>query len=63
MWRTSGTQLTGEGKTKWTGTVALAYALVYALVRMEDYALLVGSGLLFVMLALLMKFTGRINRE
>ena len=44
-------------------TVALAYALVYALVRMEDYALLVGSGLLFVMLALLMKFTGRINRE
>ena len=28
-----------------------------------DYALLVGSGLLFVMLALLMKFTGRINRE
>ena len=44
-------------------TVALAYALVYALVRMEDYALLVGSGILFVMLALLMKFTGHINRE
>ena len=44
-------------------TVALAYALIYALVRMEDYALLVGSGILFVMLALLMKFTGHINRE
>ena len=44
-------------------TVALAYALVFALVRMEDYALLVGSGILFVMLALLMKFTGHINRE
>ena len=44
-------------------TVALAYALVYALVRLEDYALLVGSGILFAMLAMLMKFTGHLNRE
>ena len=44
-------------------TVALAYALVYALVSMEDYALLVGSAVLFIMLALLMKFTSRLNRE
>ena len=44
-------------------TVALSYALIYALVRMEDYALLAGSAILFVMLAVLMKFTGRINRQ
>jgi len=43
--------------------VALAYALIYTLVRMEDYALLAGSLILLVMLVLMMKFTGRINAK
>jgi len=45
------------------GVVALAYALIYLLVRMEDYALLAGSAVLLVLLALVMKFTGHMNRK
>lgn len=45
------------------GVTAFAYALIYVLVGMEDYALLAGSIVLFVLLAAIMKFTGRINRE
>ncbi len=42
---------------------ALAYALIYTLTRMEDYALLAGSIILLLLLALLMKLTGHLNRQ
>ena len=46
------------------GTAVLAsYAVIFVLLRMEDYALLAGTLLVFVLLAILMGMTGRINQQ
>lgn len=45
------------------GIMLLAYILIFVLIRLEDYALLVGSCILLVLLAVLMKCTGHLNRE
>lgn len=45
------------------GVTAVAYALVFVILRLEDYALLAGSGVLLVIMIVLMAFTGRLNRE
>ena len=41
--------------------LAALYGLLYVLLGSEDYALLMGSGLLFAMLALFMLITRRID--
>ena len=41
---------------------AIAYAAIYVILQLEDYALLTGSILLFILLTVLMYFTGKINR-
>ena len=43
--------------------VALSYGAIYVILQLEDYALLAGSVILFVLLAVLMTFTGKINRQ
>ena len=43
--------------------VAASYAAIYVILQLEDYALLAGSVILFVLLAVLMTFTGKINRQ
>ncbi|OGV51545.1 MAG: hypothetical protein A2017_01880 [Lentisphaerae bacterium GWF2_44_16] len=43
--------------------MTLAYALLYLVLQMEDYALLAGSICFFVLLAVLMFFTRGINRK
>lgn len=43
------------------GIVAVLYAMLYTLLQMEDYALLVGSVMLFVALASAMYLTRRVN--
>lgn len=43
--------------------VAASYAAVYVILQLEDYALLTGAAILFVLLAVLMAFTGKINRQ
>ncbi len=43
--------------------VMLSYAVIFVLLRMEDYALLAGTLLMFVLLAILMGMTGRINQQ
>ena len=46
------------------GTAVMAsYAVIFVLLRMEDYALLAGTMLVFVLLAILMGMTGRINQQ
>jgi inner membrane protein len=44
-------------------SVGLSYAAIYVILRLEDYALLAGSGILFVLMVVLMTFTGKINRQ
>jgi inner membrane protein len=41
--------------------LAALYGLLYALLRSEDYALLVGAGLLFAALATVMALTRRVD--
>ena len=43
--------------------VALAYIVSYVLVQMETYALLSGSLILFVVLAVVMYFTRNLNKK
>ena len=43
--------------------VATSYAAIYVILQLEDYALLAGSIILFILLAVLMTFTGKINRQ
>ena len=43
--------------------VALSYAAIYVILRLEDYALLAGSAILFILMTILMAFTGKINRQ
>ena len=43
------------------GALTVLYGYLYLLLRLEDYALLAGSVGLFVMLALLMFLTRRVN--
>ena len=45
------------------GAVAISYAAIYVILQLEDYALLAGSVILFILLAVLMTFTGKINRQ
>ena len=40
-----------------------AYAAIYVILQLEDYALLAGSIILFILLTVLMSFTGKINRQ
>lgn len=42
--------------------ITLAYALVFVILRLQDYALLAGTAVMFVLLALLMAFTGKLNQ-
>lgn len=42
---------------------ALAYGAIYVILQLEDYALLAGSGLCVVLLAVVMGFTGKLNRR
>lgn len=42
--------------------VLLAYAVIFVLLRLEDYALLAGTLVMLALLAILMAMTGRINR-
>lgn len=44
------------------GVMALTYILLYFMLQLEDYALLTGSIVLFLLLALVMILTGNINR-
>jgi len=46
-----------------SGAVLLSYAAIYVILQLEDYALLAGAVILFVLLAVLMTFTGKINRQ
>jgi inner membrane protein len=58
----SGFALGGAGQGVFLGVaVAALYAFLYLLLRLEDYALLAGSVGLFVMLAVLMLATRRVN--
>ena len=43
--------------------VALSYGAIYVILQLEDYALLAGAVILFILLAVLMTFTGKINRQ
>ncbi len=46
------------------GTAVMAsYAVIFVLLRMEDYALLAGALLMLVLLAILMGMTGRMNQQ
>ncbi|NMD87589.1 cell envelope integrity protein CreD [Victivallis vadensis] len=45
------------------GVMALTYILLYFMLQLEDYALLTGSIVLFLLLALVMVLTGNINRS
>ncbi|MBQ4336369.1 MAG: inner membrane CreD family protein, partial [Lentisphaeria bacterium] len=44
-------------------SVGISYAAIYVILRLEDYALLAGSVILFILMTVLMTFTGRINRQ
>ena len=54
-----------KDRTAWllVGLVALAYLVSYVLVQMETYALLSGTLILFVVLAVVMYFTRNINKS
>ncbi|MBQ7207070.1 MAG: cell envelope integrity protein CreD [Lentisphaeria bacterium] len=41
----------------------LSYGVIFVILRLEDYALLAGSGVLVILMAVLMGFTGRLNRR
>jgi inner membrane protein len=43
------------------GAIAVIYALLYVLIRSEDYALLIGSIVLFAVLAIVMISTRRVQ--
>ncbi|MBQ1636889.1 MAG: inner membrane CreD family protein [Bacteroidales bacterium] len=43
--------------------VALAYIVSYVLLQMETYALLTGSLILFLLLAVVMYFTRNLNKK
>lgn len=43
--------------------VLAAYSAIYVILQLEDYALLAGSVILFILMTVLMAFTGRINRS
>ncbi len=43
--------------------IAVSYAAIYVILRLEDYALLAGSVILFILMTILMAFTGKINRQ
>lgn len=45
------------------GAFLAAYATIYVILQLEDYALIAGSAALFILLAVLMVFTGKINRN
>ena len=45
------------------GVMLLAYLLIFVLIRLEDYALLAGSGVLLVLLGVLMRVTGNMNKR
>lgn len=40
----------------------LSYAVIFVILRLEDYALLAGSAVLVILMAVLMAFTGKLNR-
>lgn len=40
----------------------LSYCVIFVILRLEDYALLAGSAVLVVLMAVLMAFTGKLNR-
>ena len=40
----------------------LAYGVIFVILQLEDYALLAGSGILFLLLLVFMALTGKINR-
>lgn len=42
--------------------VTLAYALIFVILRLQDYALMAGTAVMFVLLAVLMAFTGKLNQ-
>ena len=44
-----------------TGIIALLYAVLYVIICLENTALLMGSGLLFISLAILMTITRKID--
>jgi len=46
-----------------TGFVALAYALSYLLLQMENFAFLAGTLILFILLAGVMYLTRNLNKE
>jgi inner membrane protein len=46
-----------------SAAVVASYAVIFVLLRMEDYALLAGALVMFVLLGILMGMTGRMNRE
>ena len=41
---------------------ALSYSVIFVILRLEDYALLAGSAVLVILMAVLMAFTGKLNR-
>lgn len=43
--------------------MVIAYILIYLLLQMTDYALIAGCTILFILLALLMAFTGNLNKS
>ena len=43
--------------------VLASYAVIFVLLRMEDYALLAGTLLMLALLAILMGMTGHINQK
>ena len=43
--------------------VLASYAVIFVLLRLEDYALLAGTLVMFVLLAILMGMTGRMNQK
>ena len=53
---------------KWSSAIGMflavlvAYSAIFVILQLEDYALLAGTVILFVLLVVLMTFTGRINR-
>ena len=41
----------------------LSYGVIFVILRLEDYALLAGSGVLVILMAVLMGFTGKLNQR
>lgn len=62
-WYARGILRRGRGPAMVTGVLTLVYAALFVMLRLEDLALLMGTVLLLLVLAVVMRLTQRLNQE